>query len=244
MGRSSQPHNEHGAEPDPLRPQSSAFVRTGLVGASFALGAIGTLLFLTGGSIQSPELMAPAVDATQDAAASAVTAPGPGEPEVPDGRPSPSASRPPVSSRGAPLPESGAENPRPDGVDLAPAPLPPPAASAPRAVHAMSSEPERADLEVLFDVPTGGDVVFPVKTKNVAPAYPRVARKARIGGVVVLEAVITAEGRVADVRVANSAPLLDDAAVAAIRKWQYEPAQLNQRPVAMPVTINVAFSMP
>jgi protein TonB len=107
----------------------------------------------------------------------------------------------------------------------------------------MSSEPERADLEVLFDVPTGGHVVLPVKTKNVDPAYPRVARKARIGGVVVLEAVITAEGRVADVRVANSAPLLDDAAVAAIRKWQYESAQLNQLPVAMPVTINVAFSM-
>lgn len=118
-----------------------------------------------------------------------------------------------------------------------------PVTALPSASQSVSSETESADLKVLFDVPTGGHVVLPVKTKNVEPAYPRVARKARIGGTVVLEAVITAEGRVADVRVANSAPLLDDAAVAAIRKWQYEPGRLNQLPVAMPVTINVAFSM-
>ena len=61
--------------------------------------------------------------------------------------------------------------------------------SVPRAFHSMSSEPESEDVEVVFDVPTGGHVVLPVKTRNV------------------------------------------------------EPARLNRLPVAMPVAINVAFSM-
>ena len=84
---------------------------------------------------------------------------------------------------------------------------------------------------------------MPVKTRSVAPAYPRLAQTARIGGQVVLEAVITAEGRIADIRVADSVALLDEAAVVAIRQWQYEPGQLNGIPVPVPITVNVTFSL-
>lgn len=235
-----------GREPNPSRRTPSAAVQTALVGASFAVGAVGTLLFLTGGSIRAPEPVTPAVEAALEDTSSATTTRETREPEIVRKSPENRASPPPVTSRRAPRPVPDTARPRDSAVDppdLAPATLPLYGRPLPRAVGPTSSEPDGVDLDVLFDVPTGGQIVLPVKTKNVEPDYPRIARKARIGGTVVLEAVITAEGRVADVRVANSAPLLDDAAVAAIRKWQYEPGQLNQLPVAMPVTINVAFSM-
>ena len=52
-----------------------------------------------------------------------------------------------------------------------------------------------------------------VKTKNVDPRYPEVARAARVAGIVILEAVIGPDGRVTEVKVLRSVPLLDAAAV-------------------------------
>jgi TonB family protein len=66
----------------------------------------------------------------------------------------------------------------------------------------------------------------PVAVSKVPPAYPEEARKARVMGIVVLEAEIAADGRVTDTRVLESpSPLLTGAAADAVRQWRFEPAR-------------------
>jgi protein TonB len=77
----------------------------------------------------------------------------------------------------------------------------------------------------------------------VSPVYPGIARSARVSGVVILETTIAEDGSVRDVRVLRSVPLLDQAAVDAVRQWRFTPTLLNGRPVAVLMTVTVAFRM-
>jgi len=86
----------------------------------------------------------------------------------------------------------------------------------------------------------GGDISFPERTASVPPVYPEIARAARAEGTVVLEATIDETGRVRNVRVLRSVPLLDEAAMAAVRQWRYRPTLLNG--VAVPVLLNVTVT--
>jgi len=90
----------------------------------------------------------------------------------------------------------------------------------------------------------GGQIRPPVRIKEVAPVYPAVARSARVAGDVVIEATIDEEGKVADARVVKSVPLLDEAALDAVRQWQYRPSLLNGVPTAVVTTITVQFTRP
>ena len=89
----------------------------------------------------------------------------------------------------------------------------------------------------------GGNISPPTKTRDVSPVYPEVARAARVAGVVILEATIGPTGAVTDVNVLRSVPLLDEAAVAAVRQWQYTPTLLNGVPVPVIMTVTVNFSL-
>jgi periplasmic protein TonB len=73
--------------------------------------------------------------------------------------------------------------------------------------------------------------------------YPSIARAAHVKGIVILEAVIDAHGNVTSVQVLRSNPLLDQAAVDAVRQWRYMPARLNGQPIAVVVTVTINFSM-
>jgi protein TonB len=83
----------------------------------------------------------------------------------------------------------------------------------------------------------------PVKIVDVTPQYPPLAQAAHVEGVVILEAVIDTDGRVAAVKVLRSIPLLDEAALKAVRAWRFTPARLNGQtvPVVMTVTVNFAL---
>ncbi len=83
----------------------------------------------------------------------------------------------------------------------------------------------------------------PRKIANVDPVYPRVAQTARVEGVVILEAVIDARGRVESVRVLRSIPLLDQAAVDAVKQWILTPALLNGIAVPVVMTVTVNFTL-
>ncbi len=92
-------------------------------------------------------------------------------------------------------------------------------------------------------VPIGGDIAPPRQISRVAPNYPALARASRVSGVVILEATIDTRGRVVDVRVLRSIPLLDQAAVDAVRQWTYTPTLLNGQPVPIVMTVTVVFTL-
>jgi protein TonB len=90
----------------------------------------------------------------------------------------------------------------------------------------------------------GGDVKAPQLINRVEPSYPEAARKARMEGVVILEAIITANGNVEEVKVLKSVnPLLDAAATRAVQQWKYRPATLNGRAVRVYLTVTVTFNL-
>lgn len=92
-------------------------------------------------------------------------------------------------------------------------------------------------------VRAGVGVQPPAKIVDVAPVYPPVAQAARVEGVVVIEATIGVDGRVQDARVLRSAPLLDAAALSAVRQWVYTPTRLHGAPVAVVMTVTVRFQL-
>jgi protein TonB len=89
----------------------------------------------------------------------------------------------------------------------------------------------------------GGQIRAPQKIRNVPPVYPEIAQRARVEGLVILDAVIGSDGRVRDVRVLRSVPLLDRAAVDAVRQWVFSPTLLNGTPVEVAMTITVQFRL-
>jgi protein TonB len=75
------------------------------------------------------------------------------------------------------------------------------------------------------------------------PVYPVIARTAGISGTVVLAAVISKGGAIEDLRVVSGNPMLQQAALHAVREWRYRPYLLNGQPVEVETTVNVVFSM-
>jgi TonB family protein len=92
-------------------------------------------------------------------------------------------------------------------------------------------------------VRVGGNIPPPARLKLVNPVYPEEAKSARVQGVVVLEVTVDPEGRVADVRVLRSVPMLDVAAVEAVQQWEYEPTLLNGVAVPVVMTVTVNFTL-
>jgi protein TonB len=92
-------------------------------------------------------------------------------------------------------------------------------------------------------VRVGGVIRKPRQLVNVAPLYPDIARISRIEGIVIMEAILDATGKVESVRVLSGQPLLVDPAVRAVRQWRYTPTELNGVPVPVLMTITVRFSL-
>ena len=83
----------------------------------------------------------------------------------------------------------------------------------------------------------------PRKVVDVRPVYPEIARSARVDGTVVLEAILDPTGRVTQLRVITSVPLLDQAALEAVRQWRYAPTTYGGRAVSVLMTITVRFTL-
>lgn len=84
---------------------------------------------------------------------------------------------------------------------------------------------------------------MPRKIQDVAPAYPEIARRANVEGTVIIEAVIGVDGGVRDARVLRSVPLLDRAALDAVKQWRYAPTRLGGVAVPVIVTVTVQFRL-
>ena len=100
-----------------------------------------------------------------------------------------------------------------------------------------------AALAQPMPVRVGDNVKAPERIRYVPPVYPEIAMSARVSGIIVLEAVVAANGSVTDVQVLKSVPLLDQAAIDAVKEWAYAPTTLNGVPVPIIMTVTVNFSL-
>jgi TonB family protein len=91
-------------------------------------------------------------------------------------------------------------------------------------------------------VHVGGQIKAPIKIKDVKPVYPAMAQSARVAGAVIVEATIGPDGKVIDAKILRSIPLLDQAALDAVRQWEYTPTLLNGEPVPVVLTVTITFT--
>jgi protein TonB len=113
-----------------------------------------------------------------------------------------------------------------------PPPPPPPPPPAPGR-QAGSARPLRV----------GGNISAPTKIKNVNPVYPDEAKDAKVQGVVIIETRVEADGTVGEAHILKSIPMLDEAALEAVRQWEFMPTHLNGQPVPVIMTVTVNFTL-
>ena len=92
-------------------------------------------------------------------------------------------------------------------------------------------------------VRVGGNIKPPTKTRDVKPTYPAIAQSARVQGIVIIEATIGPNGKVTNAKVLRSIPLLDNAAIDAVKQWEFTPTLLNGVPVPVIMTVTVQFTL-
>jgi len=82
------------------------------------------------------------------------------------------------------------------------------------------------------------------KISGPPPVYTELARKARVEGVVIIEAIIDAQGDGINARVLRGMPMgLDRTALEAVEKWKFKPATLKGKPVKVYYTLTVRFKL-
>jgi protein TonB len=89
----------------------------------------------------------------------------------------------------------------------------------------------------------GGDLPKPTRLDRERLAYPPDAQAARVQGTVVIETMIGTDGRVVYAYVVQSIPMLDQAALAAVRRWRFEPTSVNGSPVPVVCEMTVNFRL-
>jgi protein TonB len=91
--------------------------------------------------------------------------------------------------------------------------------------------------------PKGGNLQQPKLLSSVAAVYPPLARTQGVQGDVTIDALIDATGKVSSTNVLTGNPLLQKAAVDALRLWKYQPAKLNGEPIPIHINITIAFHL-
>ena len=79
--------------------------------------------------------------------------------------------------------------------------------------------------------------------RKVQPVYPPLARQARIQGNVVLQAEISKDGTIENLRLMSGHPMLAPSAIEAVKQWRYKPYFLNGEPVEVETVVTVNFTL-
>jgi protein TonB len=79
--------------------------------------------------------------------------------------------------------------------------------------------------------------------RKTQPAYPPLARQARIQGVVILQAQISKDGNIENLQLISGHPMLAPAAIEAVKQWKYKPYLLNGEPVEVETQVQVNFTL-
>jgi protein TonB len=136
--------------------------------------------------------------------------------------------------------ETGLEQVRPDtyepgivdgapagtGLSVAEPPPPPPPAPEPK-----------------WPVRLHSGIAAPRKIADALPVYPPIAQATHTAGIVIVEVVISERGEVTSAKILRSIPLLDAAALDAVKKWRFEPARLNGDAIPIVMTVTVNFQL-
>jgi periplasmic protein TonB len=139
-------------------------------------------------------------------------------------------------------------------------PIPDPTPDEPEPIRVVEEVQPEIDVptdDTVFGIPegppsaepegpimVGGEVKAPEKVSAPQPQYTEIARKARIQGVVIVQAIIDKQGNVTNVKVLKGLPMgLEEAAVDAIKQWKFKPATLNGRPVTVYYNLTVNFKL-
>jgi TonB family protein len=118
-----------------------------------------------------------------------------------------------------------------------------PTSRTPPPVPSPPPSTERSDGAGAAPRRVGGNIKPPMRRYGVAPVYPADAQAARIQGIVIVEATIDVSGAVSEVRVLRSVPMLDQAALDAVRQWKYDPTVVDGQAVPVIMTVTVNFSL-
>jgi protein TonB len=92
-------------------------------------------------------------------------------------------------------------------------------------------------------VRVSSNVVAGLLLRKTLPVYPPIAIAARVEGTVTLHAQISVSGTIENLRVAGGPPMLQQAALEAVKTWRYRPYLLNSQPVEVDTEINVVFTL-
>jgi protein TonB len=90
----------------------------------------------------------------------------------------------------------------------------------------------------------GGNFQEPRLISSPPPTYPQAARTQRIQGDVLVDVLIDGTGHVTVVKPISGNPLLEQAAIAAVRTWTYQPARLDGDPRATHIQVKITFRLP
>jgi TonB family protein len=117
------------------------------------------------------------------------------------------------------------------------------AASGSSPSGALAAPPGFSRVDGMDALRVGGTIKTPTKVRDARPNYPQEAMAAGVSGLVILEAVIDGAGTVRNARLLRSIPMLDEAALEAVRQWQFTPTLLNGVPVPVMMTVTVNFTL-
>ncbi len=110
---------------------------------------------------------------------------------------------------------------------------------------AASAEPQAVEGNNGVTLPGTVQLAYPRYQSNEPPVYPGLARKRGQEGTVILQVLVNREGRVDALEIENSSGFgqLDRAALAAVRKWSFEPGRQGEERIAMWVRVPVTFKL-
>ena len=140
--------------------------------------------------------------------------------------------------------------------------IPEPTPEAPEPIRVVDQVEQRIEVPIddsLFGIPAappvasdlpegpvevGGDVKPPEKIFGPQTAYTEIARKRRVQGVVIVQAIIDKQGNVTNIKVLRGLPMgLEEVAVEAMKQWKFRPATLNGKPITVYYNLTVNFKL-
>jgi TonB family protein len=203
------------------------------------------ILFLSRMRDQQVLLEQPVYLMVEEGAATMTTAAAP--PPAPEPKATPALSKPdPAPPVQAPV-QTAAIQPRP----VQPAPVqqqtvqaqpvqPQPIQAPPTQQEAVQPEPAPSSAEQ-----TSISLLTPLEIlKKTPPMYPAIAKSMKLAGEVIMNVTVDGNGKVSKVEVIKGHPILSEAAVYSVKKWEYKPAMLRGTPLASTTTIVVRFGAP